>query len=823
MNYLRTKDLIAFLFLLLLLMTGCSGTDNITINNSIIPGKYDGYTLLPNGWKLSPVGEQVSIGEFPLNLVVTNDGRYAITSNSGTKENSLSVIDLKMKKEVQRIILNKTWYGLAFNESDSKLFVSGADNDEVYIYNFLSGKLANPDTIVIGDELSKKSLSITGIDFVKSKNYLLVVSKESNTLYVINPNYKRVLKDIKLDGACYDIKADHQGRFAYVSIWSNSEIEKIDLNTFNITAKIKVGDHPCQLLITKDDSRLFTPNANNNITSVVDLNKDIETEKLNSALSAGAPYGSTPDAICFNRDETVLFIANADNNYLALFEISKPGHSKSIGFIPVGWYPTAVKYDKAINKILVANGKGLSSMPNPHGPVPGKVSGEKAAQFIGDLFKGTLSIINYPSNKELTQLSGRVYENTPYISKKKNWLGIQNIIPAEHNLVPSKKIKHVFYIIKENRTYDEVFGDIPKGNGDSSLCFFPYKVTPNQHKLAEEFTLYDNFYVDAEVSADGHNWSTAAYGTDYVEKEWPVYYGHRTKSPYRFEGGYPLAAPSSGYIWNDVVKHGKTFRDYGEFVSTVKGHKGLYQGNDDDLKPYVCQTYPGWNLDISDVHRYKMWKEDFEKFIKKDSLPAFNLMRLPNDHTYGTVEGKLTPEAYAAQNDYAVGLVVKEISHSKYWKDSIIFILEDDAQDGSDHVDAHRSTLLVISPYIKRHYVDHTMYSTSGVLKTIELILGLPPMTQYDLSATPVLFSISDEPDFNSYNVIKPLIDINAKNLAAAYGSTECKQFNFAREDAAPEQEFNKILWKAIKGKNSIMPPPVRSAFVKVTSNKDDD
>jgi DNA-binding beta-propeller fold protein YncE len=822
MNYLRTKNLTAFLFLLFLLTTGCSETDNITTNNSKIPGKYNGYTLLPNGWKLSPVGEQVPIGEFPLNLVVTNDGKYAITSNSGTKENSISVIDLKMKKEVQRIILNKTWYGLAFNEDDSKLFVSGADNDEVYIYSFLNGKLANPDTIAIGDKSSKTSLSITGIDFVKSKNYLLVVSKESNTLYVINPDNKRIQKDIKLDGACYDIKADHQGRFAYVSIWSNSEIEKIDLNTFKMAAKIKVGDHPCQLLITKDDSRLFTPNANNNTTSVVDLNKDIETEKLNSALSAEAPYGSTPDAICLNQDGTILFIANADNNYLALFDISKPGHSKSIGFIPVGWYPTAVKYDNASNKILIANGKGLSSMPNPHGPVPGKVSGRKAVQFIGDLFKGTLSIINYPSSEKLAQLSKRVYENTPYVSKKKNWLGIQNVIPAEHYLVPSKKIKHVFYIIKENRTYDEDFGDISEGNGDSSLCFFPYKITPNQHKLVEEFTLYDNFYVDAEVSEDGHNWSTAAYASDYVEKEWPEFFWGHLKIPYRFEGGYRLAAPSSGYIWNDVINHGKTFRDYGEFVDSLNGHQGLYQGRDEDLQPYVCKTYPGWDLDISDLYRFKMWKEDFEKYIQNDSLPELSLLRLPNDHTYGTYRGKLTPEAYVAQNDYAVGLIVQEISHSKYWKNSIIFILEDDAQNGSDHVDAHRSMLLVIGPYVKRHYVDHTMYSTSGVLKTIELILGLPPMTQYDLSATPVLFSISDESDFHPYSVIKPLIDINVKNPDDAYGSTECEKFNFAKEDAAPEQEFNKILWKAIKGKSSTMPPPVRSAFVQINSEKGD-
>jgi DNA-binding beta-propeller fold protein YncE len=814
---------VALLFFLavavILIHWECSGSNSELSDHSpkaTLPGKYNRFTLLPNGWKLSPVGDQVPIGEFPLNLVVTKDGKYAITSNSGTKENSLSVIDLKKKKEVQRVIFDKTWYGLVFNDDESKVFVSGGDNDEVYDYNFNKGKLIPADTIFIGNKSSKKSLSITGIDYVKSKNYLLAVSKESNTLYVISLQNKNILKSVELDGACYDVKADHKGNFAYVSVWSNAEVEKIDLNNFYMTSKIKVGDHPCQLLITGDDSRLFVANANNNTASVVDLKKDVETEKLNSALSTDAPFGSTPNAICFNSDESVLFVVNADNNYLALFDISKPNHSKSIGFIPVGWYPTAIKYSAAANQIIVANGKGITSLPNPQGPVPGKINDMKAKQYIGFLFKGTLSIINFPSQKELSELSRKVYENTPYISKEKNWQGIQNVIPDHYNLKQSEKIKHVFYIIKENRTYDEVFGDLLNGNGDSSLCFFPYNITPNQHKLAEEFTLYDNFYVDAEVSEDGHNWSTAAYATDYVEKEWPEFVGRHLKMPYRFEGGYPLAAPSSGYIWNDVLKHGGTFRDYGEFVDSVKGRKGLYQGRDEDLHGFVCETYPGWDLNISDLYRYKMWKKDFEKFVENDSLPEFNILRLPNDHTYGTVKGKLTPRAYVAQNDYAVGLIVQEISHSKYWKSSVIFILEDDAQDGSDHVDAHRSTLLVISPYIKRHFVDHTMYSTSGVLKTIELTLGLPQMTQFDLSATPVLFSISNKPDFGSFNVIKPKIDINGTNTADAYGSEECEHLNFAREDAVPEQEFNEILWKAIKGENTVMPAPVRSSFVRV-------
>ncbi|MHB1685873.1 MAG: alkaline phosphatase family protein [Ignavibacteriaceae bacterium] len=808
------KHLSKFFYLLLLL--NFFSTISFA-QNETLPGKYETYTLLHNGWKLTPAGRQVGIGPLPLNMVVTKNGRYAITSNSGMGENSLSVVDLKNAKEVQRVIVSNTWYGLVFNGNDSKLFVSGGNNNLIYIYNFYSGRLALKDSIIIGEKFPKENISVTGIDFVKRKNYLLAVSKESKSIYVCDVKSKKVIQTVKLNGECYDVKANHAGTFAYVSIWGKSSVAEINLNNFKVTNEIEVGDHPCQIIITKDDSRLFVADANNNSTSVIDLRLKKEVEKLNSSLTADAPFGSTPDALCFNGNESVLMVANANNNYIALFNISKKNKSKSIGFIPAGWYPTAVKFVLQSNEILIANGKGLSSLPNPEGPKPG-IRESKVKQYIGILFNGAVSIIKFPGKKNLAAYSAQVYENTPYISKEKNWVGIQNVIPDKHNLIRSEKIKHVFYIIKENRTYDQVFGDLPEGNGDSALCFFPRNITPNQHNLAENFTLYDNFYDDAEVSASGHNWSTAAYATDYVDKLWPVNYGGRGQQ-YNFEGGSPIAAPSSGYIWNDVVNHHLSMRNFGEFT---EAKNGKYVARDADLNKYTSHIYPGWDLNISDVYRYEQWEKEFDEYAKGDSLPDFTLMRLPNDHTWGTKKGALTPQAYVALNDYAVGLIVQKISESKYWKNSIIFILEDDAQNGSDHVDAHRSTLLVISPYIKRHYVDHTMYSTSSVLKTMELILGLPPMTQYDLSATPILFSITDKPDFSSFSVIKPQIDVNEKNTADAYGAEKCEHLNFTREDAVPENEFNEILWKDIKGNNTPMPAPVHSAFVRVKDEEKD-
>jgi DNA-binding beta-propeller fold protein YncE len=808
---MKTKAIFIF-SILILTMSGCkSFYQENNEKNLTLPGKYDNYTLLPNGWKITPAGEQIEIDDLPLNLIVTQDEKYALTSNSGTKDNSISVIDLKSEKEIQRVLVDKTWRGIVFNNEDSKLFISGANNNLIYIYDFTSGHLTLKDSIIIGKVFPKEEISITGLDYLNDKNLLLAVSKMSNSLYVCDVNQKKVIKEIHFDSECYDVKINHNKTFAYISLWANSSIAEVDLKTFLLTNLIKVGDHPNEILITKDDQRLFVADANNNSISVVDLNSKKESERIITALHPDVPYGSTPNAICFNNDESVLIAANADNNYLALFDIITKDHSKSLGFIPVGWYPTSVKMLHS-NKILVANGKGITSKANPEGPQPTSHSKKENDEFIAYLLKGTVSIIDYPNEEALESYTQKVYSNTPYLQEKESKAD-QNIISDVHNGKASEKIKHVFYIIKENRTYDQVYGDVEAGNGDSSICILGREITPNQHQLVNDFTLFDNFYCDAEVSADGHNWSTAAYATDFTEKTWPTYYGDRG-GKYYYEGGYKVARPTSGYIWDQVLNSGLSVRNYGEFVKRVVKTDTSYAANDDDLINYTCTTYPGFDLRISDLYRYKMWEKDFDDLVKKDSLPALSVIRLPNDHTWGTAKGRLTPQAYVAQNDYALGLMIDKISHSSYWKESIIFVLEDDAQNGPDHVDAHRSTLLVISPYVKRNFVDHTMYSTSGVLKTIELILGLQPMTQFDLSAAPILYPITSEPNFSSFNSLKPLIDIQAKNSDKAYGSIRSEEMNFAVEDAIPDIELNEIIWKSIKGVNSIMPPPVRSAFV---------
>ncbi len=806
-----------FILTIFIFLASCFSTRERTHR---LPGKYERFTLLPNGWKLSPAGMAIPIGELPLNMVVTSDGRFAITSNNGTGEQSLSVVDLEKQQEVQRFPIGKTWRGLALDETSGRLYVSGGNDDVVLILRWQNGRVAAGDTIPLPVVKGVKYHSISGLDVNPLENQLFVVTKHSNRLFVFDIDTKNLLHQQKMPGKCYDVKLDHQGQFAYVSVWGKAQVLQIDTHRFTIVRKFATGDHPCEMIVSPEDRYLFVANANANTVSLIDIDRGKVIETLNTALTANAPPGSTPNALAYNAKDKILLIANADNNYLSLFDVGEPGLSKSLGFIPVGWYPTAVKYQPRSDRILVANAKGLASMPNPQGPKPGRHQNKRQEQYIGSLFKGALSVISFPDEEKLAYYTRQVYANTPYVQNKIE-PGNQTVVPAKHDLKGSRQIRHVFYIIRENRTYDQVLGDLPHGNGDSSLCLFPRKITPNAHKIAETFVLFDNFYVDAEVSADGHNWTMAAYATDYVEKTWPTMYGGRG-GRYDYEGGVPISSPSSGYIWNAVLKRGLTLRNYGEFTYGRPNDQGIYVSAEPALQPHTCPEFPGFNTKISDVRRYEIWEKDFTRLEKENAVPALSIIRLPNDHTAGTRKGYPTIPAMIADNDYALGLIVQRISRSSVWKNSVIISVEDDAQNGSDHVDAHRSVLLIAGPHVRRGFVDHTMYSTSGVLKTIELILGLPVMTQFDLSATPLLAAFQDEADIRPYQVVLPEVDMKQTNDGLGYGAQRCEQLNLAREDAIPDVEFNEIIWKAMRGADVSMPAPVRNGFVRITEKDDD-
>jgi hypothetical protein len=408
-------------------------------------------------------------------------------------------------------------------------------------------------------------------------------------------------------------------------------------------------------------------------------------------------------------------------------------------------------------------------------------------------------------------------------TKKAASVDAGNPVPARPGL-PSP-IKYCIYIVKENRTYDQMLGDVPQGNGDSSLCLFPEKVTPNQHKLAHDFVLLDNFYVDAEVSADGHEWSMAAYATDFVEKTWPLSYGHNRSGKYPFpaEGNFPVAYPASGYLWDRAREAGVSYRSYGEFVQAGKNAKEPNHTRVPSLQGHFDPWYHCFDLGYPDVKRAERFIDELKRFETEGDMPRLQIVRCGNDHTVGALPGRLTPNACVADNDRALGMMVEALSHSKFWPQTAIFVLEDDAQNGPDHVDAHRSIAFVISPYTRREVVDSTMYSTSSMLRTIELILALKPLTQFDAAATPMFNSFQSTADLRPFDSLPANVDLSERNTLLSWGSKASQRMDFSKEDAADDLQLNEIVWRSVRGADSPMPAPIHAAFVFAHPKADED
>ncbi|HMI04954.1 MAG TPA: bifunctional YncE family protein/alkaline phosphatase family protein [Pedobacter sp.] len=789
------------------------------------PGKQEksSQILLPNGWKLSPAGHSVQLGDLPLNMQLSSSGRFLAVTNNGQSTQSVQLIDPKTERILDERVLSKSWYGLAFSGDEKHLYVSGGNDNWILDFRLKDNKLGVSDTIKLGPVWPKGKISPAGMVVNKAGSRLYTVTKEDSTLYVINPSEKTILKKVQLPAIAYSCVLSADESKLYVSLWGGKGIAVVSLAEEKIAQLIPVGDHPNELLLNKKGNYLFVANASDNTVSLINTISGKVIETIATTLYATQLTGSTTNGLALSANEKTLYIANADNNCLAVFDVSKPGSSLSQGFIPVGWYPTSVK--TLGNKVLVTNGKGNTSLPNPQGPQPvskvddsGYHMGSTAnnrLQYIAGLFKGSLSFLEAPRPEQLKVYTTQVYANTPFTDKRTEQADGEKGNPIPRRMGEKSPIRHVFYIIKENRTYDQVLSDIPKGNGDSSLCLFGRKITPNQHALAEKYVLLDNFYVDAEVSADGHNWSMAAYATDVVEKTWPTSYGARGGST-SFEGGRPVTYPKGGFIWDYCQRAGITYRSYGEFGAYAKANISALQG-------HMCPNSPGFDMDITDQVRADAWEHDFDSLLKAGAVPQFSTLRISNDHTSGQKKGKVSPQAAVADNDLAVGRIIEHLSHSPIWKESVVFIPEDDAQNGPDHVDAHRSPAYVIGPYVKRNAAIHTMYSTSGFLRTMELILGLPPMSQYDAAAMPLFECFTSEPDLTPYTVIKPLINLDTRNVANNESSRRSELFNFAKEDAAPDLDLNEVVWKSVKGEHSVMPAPKRSAFVILEKKKKDD
>ncbi len=779
---------------------------------------------LPNGWKLSPAGRSLPLGDLPLNLIVSPRKKYLAVTNNGQSVQSIQLIDIKSEKILSTVVIDKSWFGLAFSADEKFLYASGGNDNRVLKFGIVNNKLLLKDSILLGGKWPEK-ISPTGLTMDEGKQLLYVVTKENNALYIIDLQTKKIIKQLPLGAEGFTCVLSPDKKELYVSLWGGDKLLVLNTQAQTLVDSVMVGDNPNDICLTKSGQYLFVANANDNSVSVIDIKKRKLLETLNASLYADAPSGSTSNGVALSADEKTLYIANADNNCLALFDISNPGFSRSKGFIPTGWYPTSVKVTG--NNIYVANGKGFTSKANPYGPNPvakreevnyqaGDKKRPKDVEYIGGLFKGTLSIFPVPSEKQMSDFSRAVYNNSPYNKEKELVAKGEAGNPIPMKVGDPSPIKYVFYIIKENRTYDQVLGDVKEGNGDTSLVLFGENVTPNQHKLAREFVLLDNFYVDGEVSADGHNWSLGAYATDYLEKTWPTSYGGRGGS-YDAEGNRAIANNKGGFFW-DLCKRGNvTYRTYGEFADN-------YKANIPVLENHFCPYYTSWDESVRDTTRFYQWKRDFDSMLAINKVPQFNSLRFINDHTEGLRKGRPTPFAHVADNDWAVGLFVEYLSTSSIWKESAIFIVEDDAQNGPDHVDAHRTTAYVAGGYVKRKFVDHSMYSTSSMLRTMELILGLPPMTQYDAAADPMWNCFSSTPDLTPFISVAANIDLNETNIAINEWQRRSESFNLTKEDAVPDLEFNVVLWHGIKGSNVPFPGPKRAAFVKVEGkDKDDD
>jgi YVTN family beta-propeller protein len=610
----------------------------------------------------------------------------------------------------------------------------------------------------------------------------------------------------------------------YISSWGSAAIIVFNTASQSVTHQIAVGSNPNDITLSPNGNILYVANANDNSVSVIDLKKYSVIETLNTALYPDAPGGSTTNSVALSSDAKTLFIANADNNCIAVYDVSVPGSSISKGFIPTGWYPTCVRV--VGKELFVANGKGFTSQANPYGPNPvdkkiqlsfqkGDTTQPKEVQYIGGLFKGTLSIIPIPQTNQLKIFTQAVYRNTPYNKTKETLASGEPGNPIPMKLGDPSPIQYVFYIVKENRTYDQVLGDMPEGNGDTSLCLFGEKVTPNLHALAREFVLLDNFYVDGEVSADGHNWSFGAYATDYLEKTWVTSYGGRG-GDYDAEGNRAIANNKKGFIWDYCKRAGISYRTYGEFADD-------YKPNIPALKEHFCPYFTSWDQSVRDTTRVGQWKRDFDSLLAINAVPRLSTLRIINDHTEGLSKGRPTPFAHVADNDLAIGMFVEHLSKSSIWNNCAIFILEDDAQDGPDHVDAHRSTAYVAGGLVKRHFIDHTMYTTSSMLRTIELILGLEPMSQYDAAAEPMWRCFTSTANPTPF-VQKPLqVNINEINSVENVWQQMSEKFDFTKEDRVPDRLFTEVIWKAVKGASSIVPAPRRAAFFTPFEKKDTD
>jgi YVTN family beta-propeller protein len=839
----------------------------------VLPGlRKDGFVQLPNQWSLRPAGRHIEVGDFPVNIALHPTGEFAAVLCAGYREHEVVIVDLNPERPriVSRAPIDQAFYGLAFSPDGKQVYASGAEFEVVHVFEFDRGYLVKGRAIDVSVGKADQRAVVGGISFDTTGRDLLVAAPWADAVVrvpLVNPDNKKVIPMTavrakqepgkgeppsppdgrKEDKALpapkpkpkepefypYTCLAEPGGKRAFVSLWVRAGIAVIDLEKNAVVETWPTAEHPTEMLLSPKGNALYVACANSTKVSVIDTATGKGLQTIHCALYPGAPSGNTPNSLSLTPDGEILFVANADANNLAVLNVADPKNAKPLGFIPTGWYPTSVRFNPKDRTLYFASGKGLSSKANRGGPNPLLPRARNLPEYMGELFTGTLGILKMPTPDVMASLTKQAYACSPL--RDKNAV-VADVVEAG-NPIPQKvgdpsPIKYVIYIIKENRTYDQVLGDMPEGNGEPELCLFPEAITPNHHKIAREFVLLDNFYVDGEVSADGHEWTMGAYATDFVEKIWPLSYRGGKIYGYPSEGAKDqIARPSGGYLWNRCAEAKVSYRTYGEWV----GNTGPIRkdGTFPDCRPAVKELegkidpqFRAYDLDYPDVKRAERFISELKRFEAAGDMPRMQVMRLPNNHTSGTRVGKPTILAQIGDNDLAFGMVIEAVSASKFWKETAIFVIEDDAQNGPDHVDAHRTIAFVVSPYTKRGAVDSTLYSTSSMLRTMELILGLQPMSQFDAAARPMYNSFTAKPNLTAYKHVVPKVNLKEINEPGGFGAAWMEKQNMAKEDTLDDLLFNEIIWKAVKGRDSACPPPVRASFfvpVKPTKKDDDD
>ncbi|MFJ3304358.1 beta-propeller fold lactonase family protein [Streptomyces sp. NPDC086549] len=798
--------------------------------------KGDGTAVTPVGYKVTPAGLQAQLGNLPLNAVLSPDKSMLLVSNAGQGTQSLQVVDPEDSEVVQTISYpspQAVFTGLAFSPDGKRAYASGGGREIIHTYDVNGGRLTETAPVKLPTKNpagQAVNMYPAGIAVTPDGKRLVIADRLADAATVVNLG-DGSMATVAVGHAPYAVALAEDGKTAFVTNQGGDTVSVLDISGSApaVETAIKVGTHPNAVITDEGRHRLYVADGDSDQVSVVDVATRKVTRTIGLAPYRHAPVGSNPDALAVSEDGRRLFVANSGNNDIAVIDLRS---GRTAGLIPTAWYPTAVVAHD--DKLYVTNAKGLGAGPNngPGYPNPTSTTPTSPDQYSGSMMKGTLSTVPLDGGAE--QL--RWWTRTVVAN---NGFGEGNSPRAVGAVVPRRvgektPIKHVIYVVKENRTYDQEFGSLEQGNGDASLNLFGDESAPNARALQRQFVTLDNFYADAEVSAQGWNWTVAANSNPYSEQGWPANYSGRNHT-YPSENGDPAIAPNKdpehAYIWQRLDDKGVAFRNYGFYVSADANGKAVAEdpvlnaGTDHDFGPYNLScpdsagTFPARAASCGSP-RIEEWKKEFAQYEESGQLPAFEMVRLPNDHTSGTKAGMPTPKAYVADNDWALGLLVDAVSHSKFWKSTAIFVTEDDAQNGPDHVDAHRTISQVISPYTRTGRVDSTFYSTASMVRTIELLLGLSPMTQFDAYATPMVNSFTAKPDATPYDAVRPTTDLAAVNTVDSPMAGVSAKQDLTKEDQIDERTFNEAIWKSVRGARSRMPEPRHDLYGAVPNDQ---